>query len=185
MTGGLTALDREVVAPFMREWEQLFDDGDYRRMTSFYTEEAVIIAAQREIAAGRSMIEEFWRTACDGANSAGVRRTVHLDAVECSGQLGYLRGSVLLRVPGAAEVAHIRYVTIWRRRGTTCGGSRSTSLRRHTRHPPRARGPERVVTATSRSRRHRCTSRWSSVIRTEEAADTREERRPGARPPVD
>ena len=115
MGNGLMSLDRETLAQFVREWEQLFDEGDHRRMAAFYTEDALLIATQRETEVGRPAIEEFWRTACAGARAAGMSRTVHLDAVESSGELGYLRGIVRLRYAGAADAIRVRYVTVWRR----------------------------------------------------------------------
>ena len=115
MRHGLMSLDRAMLAQFVREWEQLFDDGEHRRMAAFYTEDALLVATQRETEVGRPAIEEFWRTACAGARSTGLKRTVHVDAVESSGQLGYVRGIVRLRQAGASDAFRVRYVTVWRR----------------------------------------------------------------------
>lgn len=114
MTGGLTTLGREGAEHFMREWEQLFDEGDYRRMASFYTDDALLVAQQHQTVIGRPAVEEFWRVACAGARIAGVRRTVHLDAVESSGNLAYLRGEVRLQPADGSGIVQVRYVTVWR-----------------------------------------------------------------------
>jgi ketosteroid isomerase-like protein len=115
MTGGLATLDRERLERFMREWKQLFDDGDYRRMAAFYTDDALLIAQQHETVIGRPAAEKFWRLACAGIQVAGLRRTVHLDAVESAGHVAYLRGQVRLQLAGASDVIAVRYVTVWRR----------------------------------------------------------------------
>lgn len=114
-TMGLTALDHDAVERFLREWERLFDRGDARTMAAYYTEDATLIATQTETLVGRAAIEEFFRVSSDGARAVGLRRTVHLDEAECDGELGYLRGTVLLRRPDAPATVRVRYVTLWKR----------------------------------------------------------------------
>jgi ketosteroid isomerase-like protein len=45
MIGGLPTLEHASLAQFVREWERLFDNGEYRQMAAFYTEDSALIAA--------------------------------------------------------------------------------------------------------------------------------------------
>jgi uncharacterized protein (TIGR02246 family) len=110
---GLADLERETVREFARYWETAFNEGDYRAVADYYTQDAQLIADQTEAVGGRAAIARFWRAASEGANAAGVRRTVHVDDAGSDGGLGYLRGRVVL---GRAErTTTVRYLTLWKR----------------------------------------------------------------------
>jgi uncharacterized protein (TIGR02246 family) len=115
IAAGLPDLGRATVDRFLRAWERAFDDGDYRRMAATYTADARLIATQMETIEGRDAIEAFWRSACAGARDAGVRRSVALDEVRASDDLGFMRGVVTLRLARGGAPTRVRYVTIWRR----------------------------------------------------------------------
>jgi uncharacterized protein (TIGR02246 family) len=112
---GLPDLRHATVDRFLRDWQRAFDDGDYRRMAATYTADARLIATEMETIEGRDAIEAFWRAACAGARDAGVRRSVALDEVRASDDLGFMRGVVTLRFAHGGPPTRVRYVTIWRR----------------------------------------------------------------------
>ncbi|HEU4630653.1 MAG TPA: nuclear transport factor 2 family protein [Gemmatimonadaceae bacterium] len=112
---GLTSLDAREVDAFVRSWERWFDAGDYATMAAFYAEDARLVATHTATVAGRAAIEAFLRMAGERTRAAGLARRVHLERVESAGELGYMRGTVLLRRPGAGEATTVRYVTLWKR----------------------------------------------------------------------
>jgi uncharacterized protein (TIGR02246 family) len=112
---GLAHFDRPAVEQFLREWEALFDRGDHARMAAFYAEDAQLIATQIETVEGRPAIASFWRAACEGARAAGLRRTVRMTDMRCSGALAYIRGEVQLHHGDAPGPVRVRYVTLWTR----------------------------------------------------------------------
>src|SRR5690242_21657800 len=99
MMAGLATLERREAEEFVRSWQRWFDSGDYQTMAGYYADDARLIATHLPTVPGRAAIEHFWRIACDGARAAGVKRTVHLEKVESAGDLGYMRGTVLLTRP--------------------------------------------------------------------------------------
>jgi ketosteroid isomerase-like protein len=115
IAAGLPDLGRATVDRFLRAWERAFDDGDYRRMAATYTADARLIATQMETIEGRDATEAFWRSACAVARDAGVHRSVALDEVRASDDLGFMRGVVTLRFARGGPPTRVRYVTIWRR----------------------------------------------------------------------
>ena len=110
---GLADLEDETVGDFAHYWETVFNKGDYRAVAAYYTEDAQLIATQVETIEGRPAIERFWRTASEGANAAGVRRTVQVEDAGSDGGLGYLRGTVVLDMGERATT--VRYLTLWKR----------------------------------------------------------------------
>jgi len=112
---GLVSLEPRELDEFVRCWERWFDEGEYERMAGFYAEDARLIATQVATVEGRPAIAQFFRLACEATRAAGVRRRVHIDRAESAGDLGYLRGTVVLSRPGTPEPATIRYVTLWKR----------------------------------------------------------------------
>ncbi|HEY3651365.1 MAG TPA: hypothetical protein VGL33_25595 [Streptosporangiaceae bacterium] len=58
--------------------------------------------------------ERFWREAISRARAAGALRTIRLDEVTSSGDLGYALGVVVVRIPGGPELT-TKYATIWQR----------------------------------------------------------------------
>jgi uncharacterized protein (TIGR02246 family) len=110
---GLADLEDQTVEDFAHYWETVFNDGDYRALAAYYTEDARLIATQLETVEGRAAIERFWRAGSEGANAAGVRRTVQVEDAGSDGELGYLRGTVVLAINERATT--VRYLTLWKR----------------------------------------------------------------------
>jgi ketosteroid isomerase-like protein len=110
---GLADLEADTVRDFARYWAAVFNDGNYRAIASYYTLDARLIAAQAETVGGHPAIERFWQDATERAKAAGVRRTVQADEAGSDGELGYLRGTVMLA--RAEQVTTVRYLTLWQR----------------------------------------------------------------------
>src|SRR5215510_14125755 len=113
----LANFDRQEVSNFARMFEDLFYRGDAPAMTSFYTQDAVIMAPDSEPARGRHAIQEFWQAACEAAQRTGMKRTITLQHVERSGDLGYVLTTVTLEIPaGGGQPATITFhdVTVWK-----------------------------------------------------------------------
>jgi ketosteroid isomerase-like protein len=110
---GLADLEADTVRDFARYWEAAFNEGDYRAIAGYYTLGARLIAAQAETVGGHPAIERFWQDATERAKAAGVRRTVQADEAGSDGELGYLRGTVVLA--RAEQVTTVRYLTLWKR----------------------------------------------------------------------
>jgi ketosteroid isomerase-like protein len=83
-------------------------------MAAFYAEDAKLLAEGTGLIRGRGAIEEFWRHAIDRARAAGAVRTISLDEVTDSGDLGYALGTVVVRIPHRGEIT-TKYATIWQR----------------------------------------------------------------------
>lgn len=113
--GGLESFAPEVVSAFTRRWESLFDDCDAPAMAAYYASDAVVIATGTETIEGRCRIEQFFHVACDHLKATGVRRTVHVDDARTDGDLGYIRGIVVLHRPDTSTATTVRYVTLWQR----------------------------------------------------------------------
>ena len=56
----------------------------------------------------------FWREAISRARAAGAVRTIRLDEVTSSGDIGYALGAVVVRIPSGPERT-TKYATIWQR----------------------------------------------------------------------
>ena len=113
----LTTFDRQEVHRFARAFEDLFYRGDAATMTSFYTQDAMIMAPDSEAVRGRRAIQEFWNAACQAAQRTGMKRTINVQHVERSGDLGYAVTTVTLEIPAAdGQPATITFndVTVWK-----------------------------------------------------------------------
>jgi uncharacterized protein (TIGR02246 family) len=113
----LATFDRQEVDRFTREFEELFNRGDAATMTSFYTQHAMILAPDSEAVRGRRAIEEFWDAACQAAQRTRMKRTINVQHLERSGDLGYLVSTVTLEIPDAdGQLATITFndVTVWK-----------------------------------------------------------------------
>src|SRR5215467_190457 len=113
----LATFDRQEVDRFARAFEELFYRGDAATMTSFYTQDAVIMAPDSEAVQGRHAIQEFWQAACQAAQRTGMKRTITVQHIERSGGLGYVLSTVTLEIPaGSGRPAIITFhdVTVWK-----------------------------------------------------------------------
>ncbi len=111
-------LGKEEIEQFTHEFEELFYSGDYVGMSSYYASDAKLLAEDMELVQGYPALERFWQTACEGAKKMGIKRTIHVQGFESSGDLGYLTGIVSMQIPNPdAELLtnQVRYATIWRR----------------------------------------------------------------------
>ena len=108
------SLDKQAVEQFTRQFESLFNNADAAGMAACYTEDARLLAENTELIKGRATIEEFWRLAIARARAAGAVRTISLDDVVSADGLGYLIGTVTVRLPGGPELV-TKYATVWQR----------------------------------------------------------------------
>jgi uncharacterized protein (TIGR02246 family) len=110
----LASLEHEEVERFIRRFEALFNAGDAAGMAAFYAEDARLLAEHADLVRGRDAIERFWREAISRARSASAVRTIRLDEVISSGDLGYALGTVVVQIPSGRELT-TKYATIWQR----------------------------------------------------------------------
>ena len=113
----LTTFDRQEFDRFARAFEELFYRGDAATMTSFYAQDAVIMAPDSEAVQGRHAIQEFWQAACQAAQRTGMKRTITVQHMERSSDLGYVLSTVTLQIPvGGGQPATITFndVTVWK-----------------------------------------------------------------------
>jgi len=113
----LATFDRQEVDRFARAFEELFYRGDAATMTSFYAQDAVIMAPDSEAVQGRHAIQEFWQAACQAAQRTGMKRTITVQHMERSGDLGYVLSIVTLEIPiGGGQPTTITFndVTVWK-----------------------------------------------------------------------
>jgi ketosteroid isomerase-like protein len=111
----LTSFDRENVERFARDYEAVFYEGDFRRMASFYAEDAKLMASEMETIVGRRAIEDFWRSACERGKKAAIERSIRVEHVDTAGELGWMETTVRLRIGGTPTLICIRGVTVWKR----------------------------------------------------------------------
>jgi AcrR family transcriptional regulator/ketosteroid isomerase-like protein len=118
----LTTFDTDELESFTRAFEELFNEGDPKSMTSYYTEDAQLMAEGIEPLHGRAAIDEFWRVAISRATAARARRTIRLHESSSSGDLGYALCTVTVEIPpgpgatGAAGASiSVGDATIWHR----------------------------------------------------------------------
>jgi len=115
---GLATFGRQEVDRFGRACEELFYRGDAATMTSFYAQDAVIMAPDSEAVQGRHAIQEFWQAACQAAQRTGMKRTISVQHLERSGDLGYALSTVTLEIPAAggqpATTTTFNDVTVWK-----------------------------------------------------------------------
>ena len=106
----LASLEHQEVEQFTREFEALFNAGDAAGMASFYAEDARLLAEHADLIRGRDAIERFWREAISRARAAAAERTIRLDEVTSSGDLGLRarrrRGADPVRPRAQHQVRH-------------------------------------------------------------------------------
>jgi uncharacterized protein (TIGR02246 family) len=110
----LASLDKQAVEQFTRDFEALFNAGDAAGMAAFYAEDAKLLAENVDLIQGRAAIEQFWYHAIERVRAAGAIRTISLDGVISSGDLGYALGTVTVRIPHGRQMT-TKYATIWQR----------------------------------------------------------------------
>jgi uncharacterized protein (TIGR02246 family) len=110
----LTSLDKQAVEQFTRDFESLFNAGDAAGMAAYYAPDARLLAENTELIQGRAAIERFWSHAIERAQAARAVRTISLDEVTSSGNLGYALGTVVVLIPPGRQVT-TKYATIWQR----------------------------------------------------------------------
>jgi ketosteroid isomerase-like protein len=97
----LASFDPAELGRFTRAFEDFFDRDDPESMTSYYTENAQLMADGIQPIHGHAAIGRFWREAITRASAAGARRTIHLHESHSSGELGYALCTVEVQMPGA------------------------------------------------------------------------------------
>ena len=110
----VASLDKQALEQFDRRFESLFNNGDAAGMAACYTEDARLLAENIELIRGRATIELFWRLAIEQASAAGAIRTIETDEVVSAGGLGYVLGTVTVRIPGGPTLV-TKYATVWQR----------------------------------------------------------------------
>jgi ketosteroid isomerase-like protein len=113
---GLVSLSTESINSFAREFEALYYQGDFSKMASYYSEEGRILGDGTPLLLGRTAIASFWRTVC--AHSAIAKRTIRVENVIASSDLGYVTGTVVIEIsaePTPADSVIFNYVTVWKR----------------------------------------------------------------------
>lgn len=110
----LASLEQQEVEQFTRRFEALFNAGDAAGMAAFYAEDARLLAEHADLVRGRDAIERFWREAIGRARAASAVRTIKLDEVISSGNLGYALGTVAVRIPARPGLV-TKYATVWQR----------------------------------------------------------------------
>jgi len=115
----LTTFDSRELESFTRAFEDLFNDGDPASMTSYYTQDAQLMAEGMEPIRGQAAIDEFWRVAISRAAAARATRTIQLHESSSSGDLGYALCTVTVEIssgPGAPDASISMWdATIWHR----------------------------------------------------------------------
>ncbi len=75
------------------------------------------MAPDSAVVQGRHAIEEFWGAASQAAQRMGMKRTINLQHVDSSGDLGYVVSTVTLEIPAAdGQVITNTFndVTVWK-----------------------------------------------------------------------
>ena len=105
---------------FTRDFEDLFYAADPASMTSYYTEDAHLMADGIQPIQGHAAITGFWHAAITRAAAARARRTIRLHESHSSGDLGYALCTVTVDIPptdpatGGTTIA-VWDATIWQR----------------------------------------------------------------------
>lgn len=112
----LASLELQDVERYARSFEALYYQGDFTTMASYYTEDAQLMVEGREMVQGRQAIEQFWQAVCQLAGN--MTRTIEVQEIVASGDLGYTRSRVTTRMqgPGDQVVTTIsKDIAIWKR----------------------------------------------------------------------
>ena len=112
----LASLEPQDVERYAHSFETLYYQGDFTTMASYYTEGAQLMVEGREMVQGRQAIEQFWQAVCQLAGN--MTRTIEVQEIVASGDLGYTRSRVTTRMqgPGDQVVTTIsKDIAIWKR----------------------------------------------------------------------
>ena len=96
----LATFEQGSLEQFARTFEDLFDAGDASSMTSYYTEDAQLMADGMAPVRGQAAIGEFWRASVGRVAAAKARRTIEVHESSSSGDLGYALCTVTVQIPG-------------------------------------------------------------------------------------
>jgi uncharacterized protein (TIGR02246 family) len=113
----LATFDRQEVDRFARAFEELLYRDDAVTMASFYAQDATILAPDSEAVQGRHAIEEFWKATCEAAHRMAMKRTIKVQHMESSGDLGYVVSTVTLEIPAGDDqpiTNTYNEVTVWK-----------------------------------------------------------------------
>jgi ketosteroid isomerase-like protein len=112
----LASLEPQEVERYAQSFEALYYQGDYVTMASYYTEDAQLMNEGQEIIRGRKDIEQFWQMVCQMAGK--MKRTIEIQEIVASGDIGYLRSKVTTHIQGANAqemTAIFKDISIWKR----------------------------------------------------------------------
>ena len=116
IAAGLTRFDANEIKLFTRVFEDLFNRGDFVGMADFYADDARLVGQNIPVVHGRQALERFWEEAC---RRGGVKdRRISVSNIDSSGDIGYVVGTVVLRVQSVPEqiaTITINYTTVWKR----------------------------------------------------------------------
>jgi ketosteroid isomerase-like protein len=100
---------------FTRDFEDLFYAADPASMTSYYTEDAQLMADGIQPIQGHAAITGFWHAAITRAAAVRARRTIRLHESHSSGDLGYALCTVTVDIPpaGPATGAGGTTIAVW------------------------------------------------------------------------
>ena len=84
---------------FTQNFEELFYKEDFVGIASYYADDAKILAENTDLIQGHEQIERFWQISCEDGNKIGMKRILHVQDFETSGNLGYLNSNVKLLIP--------------------------------------------------------------------------------------
>jgi len=110
----LPAFSQLELERFTQIFTELFEAADPASMTSYYTEQAQLMAEGMTPVQGHAEIGPFWRAAISQAQAAGARRTIRLHESHSSGDLGYALCTVTVEVPGGVRRTAWD-TTVWQR----------------------------------------------------------------------
>ena len=109
----------EELQQFTQVFEDLFYAADPVSMTSYYTEDAQLMADGIQPIQGHAAITGFWHAAITRAAAAGARRTIRLHESHSSGDMGYALCTVKVDIPPAGHATGTTIAvwdaTIWQR----------------------------------------------------------------------
>lgn len=110
----LASFEPAELGRFTRAFEDFFYQDDPESMTSYYTENAQLMADGIQPVHGHPAIGRFWREAISRASAAGARRTIALHESHSPGELRYALCTVTVQRPQGPDVT-VWDATIWQR----------------------------------------------------------------------